>query len=427
MVRQRLQLALLHVAVTMTAVPIQSALSRVMIKELSLPATLVAILAAFPYILSPLQVGIGSLSDRRPVLGRRRTPYIVLGLILCAAGLALSPLVAYLIGENRLAGLAAAFLVFGAWGIGFNFAAVSYFSLAAELSGEKGRSRTIAVMFFFMVVSIIVTSAVLSRMLEPYSPAVLSSAFLKIAAAALVIGALGVIRLEGASTGAAVPGERIPWGRRFAAIAENAHAIMFFFYLVFLLAAILGQDILLGPFAGIAFGMSVRESTGVTSVWGTFTLLTLVLGGILGSRVNKRLLITIGSAGAAAAFLLIIAAGLAHSRPAFYAGVSLLGLATGLGTVTNLSFMLDMTAHGRVGLFMGAWGMADAIARLVGNLLGGGVRDLVTRATGDPLMGFIAVFGLFVLMLAVSLSILPRIDVGSFRRAAAEEGVHSEA
>ena len=104
----------------------------------------------------------------------------------------------------------------------------------------------------------------------------------------------------------------------------------------------------------------------------------------------------------------------------FYAGVAVLGLATGIGTVANLSFMLDMTAYGRVGLFMGAWGMADAIARLVGNLVGGGVRDLVARSTGDPLLGFIAVFGLFILMLAVSLSILPQIDVGSFRRAAAD-------
>jgi len=78
--RQRLQLALIHVAVAMTLVPIQSTLNRVMIKELALTATLVALFTSLPYLFSPIQVAIGSFSDRHPLWGRRRTPYIVLGL-----------------------------------------------------------------------------------------------------------------------------------------------------------------------------------------------------------------------------------------------------------------------------------------------------------------------------------------------------------
>ena len=83
---KRLQLGLLHVAVAITLVPIQSTLNRVMIKELAVSAGLVALLASLPYFFSPLQVAIGSFSDRHPLWGWRRTPYIALGLLLCAAG-----------------------------------------------------------------------------------------------------------------------------------------------------------------------------------------------------------------------------------------------------------------------------------------------------------------------------------------------------
>ena len=64
MLRKRIQLGLIHVAVAMTLVPINSTLNRVMIKELAIPATLVAVMASLPYLLSPIQVAIGSYSGR---------------------------------------------------------------------------------------------------------------------------------------------------------------------------------------------------------------------------------------------------------------------------------------------------------------------------------------------------------------------------
>ena len=80
------------------------------------------------------------------------------------------------------------------------------------------------------------------------------------------------------------------------------------------------------------------------------------------------------------AFLTIAASGMLAHKGLFYSGVVLLGLATGLATVSNLSLMLDMTTAQNVGLFIGAWGMADALARLTGSVLSGAVRDLVTQA-----------------------------------------------
>src|SRR5574339_162450 len=97
---KRIQLGLIHAAVAMTLAPINSTLNRVMINELAISATLVAILVSLPYLLSPMQVAIGSYSDRHPILGYRRSPYILSGLLLCVLGLIVSPYVAFLIDTN---------------------------------------------------------------------------------------------------------------------------------------------------------------------------------------------------------------------------------------------------------------------------------------------------------------------------------------
>ena len=205
MLRKRLQLGLIHVAVAMTLVPINSTLNRVMIKELALSATLVAILASLPYLFSPIQVAIGSFSDRHQVMGYRRTPYIVLGLFLCAFGVIIAPQVAFLMPTNALAGTSLGILAFGAWGMGFNFASVSYLTLASELSGERGRGRTIAVMWFMMITSIVLTALGLGQMVNPYTPEALVRAFWAVGLAALFLGLIGLINLEPRITGKAAP------------------------------------------------------------------------------------------------------------------------------------------------------------------------------------------------------------------------------
>lgn len=425
---KRLQLGLIHVAVAMTLVPINSTLNRVMIKELALSATLVALLASLPYLFSPIQIMIGSFSDRNPVFGYRRTPYIALGLILCVLGVILAPSAAFLMSSNWWAGLGLGVLTFGAWGMGYNFASVSYLSLASELSGEKGRSRTISVMFFMMILGIILTAVGLSRMLQDYSPAVLERAFLVVALVAFALGVLGLIGLEGRTKAGAnvkkldefsAPQQNLPSMLR--SIFENRQVTLFFIYLVLLLTAILGQDILLEPYAAEAFGLSVQETTRITAVWGGCFLLSLVVAGVTEGRVTKRTIAKIGAWGAISAFILIAGSALVTSQVVFYLGVVLLGLATGLATVSNLSLMLDMTIAGKVGMFIGAWGMANALSRLIGNVMSGAVRDVVTQIASNPVSGYIVVFFIEAAMLGISLILLGGIDVNLFRKKAGVE------
>ena len=412
---KNIRLGLLHVSVAITFVLINGVLNRVMIHDLNILASLVAVLVVLPYFLSPLQVWVGQHSDTHPIAGYRRTPYILLGLLLCIGGTMLTPRAAMLMPGNLPLGLLLGALAFGAWGVGYNLAVVSYLSLASDLSEEHQRSRTIAIMWFMMIVSIIITAIITGRALAQYDPAKLLRVFNIGGLVALGIAALGLVGLEPRGN---LPASQSRASQRAAlrAVMDNAQARRFFVYLILLLAAILGQDILLEPFGAQAFGMSVAETTQLTATWGGATLIALLLQGLLLSRwLSKKAGALLGGLLATAGLLLIAASGILQMQPLFVPGIFALGFGTGIATSTNLALMLDMTTPEQVGLFIGAWGLADALARGAGMLLGGVLRDLVTAATGNPSSGYITVFLLEAIMLAGSLLLLRQIDVRAFR------------
>ena len=422
MLIKRLQLALIHTAVAITLVPFNSTLNRVMIFDLGISKTIFTLLAIFPYVLSPIQVAIGSFSDRHPIFGYRRVPYILAGLILCVLGVAIAPQIAVLISKNFTLGIIVGVIAFGMWGMGYNLSAVSYLSLASELSGEKGRGKTIATMFIAMVFGLIVTGISLSNMVTTYDPETLSRAFLIVAVSALTLGLLGLIKLEPPfkSEDSIPRSEAYTVKEMTAAITANPVARIFFAYLLLLLAAILGQDVLLEPFGAQAFGMTLEQTSRIVSISSFFTLIAFVVAAILEGRVKKKYIAQSGNLGALIGFLIIVLSGLTTSLTTFYIGITLLGFGTGISTVANLSLMFDLTVPEKVGLYIGAWGFSNGLSRLLGLLMAGLVADLATQLTGNALSGYLVVFGLEAFMLFLAAIMLYRIDVGAFQKQAHE-------
>ncbi|MCE7859528.1 MAG: MFS transporter [Chloroflexi bacterium CFX2] len=422
MLIKRLQLALIHTAVAMTLVPINSTLNRVMIFDLGISKTLFTVLAIFPYLLAPIQVAIGSFSDRHPIAGYRRTPYILAGLVLCVIGVAVSPQIAILITENFTLGIAVGILAFGAWGMGYNLSAVCYLSLASELSGEKERGKTIATMFTVMVIGLIATGLSLSRMVPTFDLIALEQAFLAVAASALTLGLIGLFKLEPPFGFSSQPAraDNYTVKQMAAAITENRVAKIFFVYLLLLLAAILGQDVLLEPFAAQAFGMTLEQTSRIVSITNGFTLIAFLVAGFLDGRVKKKYTAQSGNLAALTGFIIIVISGMTASASAFYIGITLLGFGTGISTIANLSLMFDLTVPEKVGLYIGAWGFSNGLSRLVGLLMAGVVADLATQISGNSLNGYLIVFSIEALMLLFAAVLLYRIDVDVFQRKAHE-------
>jgi BCD family chlorophyll transporter-like MFS transporter len=162
-------------------------------------------------------------------------------------------------------------------------------------------------------------------------------------------------------------------------------------------------------------------------LWGVFVLAAILLAGALEGRIPRRRMAQTGNIGALLGFLVIMASGGMGSLSIFYTGVALLGIGTGLSTVANLSLMFDLTVPEKVGLFIGAWGLSNALSRLTGSVLGGVVRDVVTQVTGVPLSGYMVVFGIEAGLMVVAILMLSRIDVASFRRQAEAPSVFERA
>lgn len=421
--RRVLQFTLVHVGVAITAVPVNSTLNRIMITEFNLPALLVGLLLALPYLLSPLQVVAGSWADHHALWGRHRSPWILIGGLMASFGGYLTAHAVILLGENFTLGLLASLVTFTVWGVGVNIASVSYLSLLSEQTEGGGgwRSRAVSVMWTAMIVSTILTSLAISALLEPYSTDALYTAFgfvWLVASACVLFGAGGIEPAAGPAASGSLHSRAESPRAAIRTLAGNPTAQRFFLYLTLVLISIHAQDVLLEPFGGDVLGMPVAATARLTSIWGLGFFLTMLGGLWLVRKAGKKAAANVGAVVAAAGFALIIVSGFAQSVPLLWGAVFVLGLGGGVMTVSNLSFMLDMTVAQAAGLYMGAWGVANFAGQAFGNIASGLIRDVALRLTGSEMVGYSTVFGLEIAGLAAAVLLFRGITVETFRREA---------
>ncbi|MCB0063026.1 MAG: BCD family MFS transporter [Caldilineaceae bacterium] len=412
-----IQLSMVHVGVSITVVPVTSTLNRIMIADLHFSALLVAFLIALPYLLSPLQVMMGNWTDRVTLWGHHRSPWIVIGGLMAAFGSYFTPHAVFLMTTHWTLGLLAALGTFTVWGVGVNIASVSYLSLLSDLSEgqERWRSRAVSFMWTAMILSTILTAVILSLLLDPYTPTALYTAFGVIWLIASLLILVGASRIEPLSTNQRLQNSAADPLMAFHLLVDNLTARRFFFYLLLVLVSIHAQDVLLEPFGAEALGMPVAQTSRLTSIWGVGVFLTLIGGLPLVRQWGKKASANVGAIVTAVAFLCIIATGLRHQISLFQGAVLLLGLGGGLMTVSNLSFMLDMTVPQAAGLYMGAWGVANFAGQALGSILSGLLRDLFLQITGSSLVGYVAVFSLEVVGLLTAVWLFRTISVEEFR------------
>ncbi len=416
--RRVVQLTMVHVGVSITVVPVTSTLNRIMIADMAMSALWVSVLVSLPYLLSPLQVMVGAWADSNPIAGRYRSPWIVLGGLMASFGGYATGHAVYAMQADPLRGGALALGAFLVWGLGVNIASVSYLSLVSELSehAPRWRSRTVSVMWTAMILSTIATALVLAQMLEAYTHAALITAFGLVWAVASLLVLVGASALEPAGLRANVHHQANSVASAYRLLAHNPSARRFFFYLLLILISIHAQDVLLEPFGAQVLGLPVAQTTRLSSIWGAGVFFTLIGGLPIVRRAGKKAAANGGALVAAAAFAAIIVTGARALPQAFMLAVFVLGLGGGMMTVSNLSFMLDMTVPEAAGLYMGAWGVANFAGQALGNITSGLLRDLIYQFTGAPATGYYAVFGLEVVGLLAAVWLFRWISVDEFRR-----------
>ncbi len=145
--RRLLRLSLFQVSVGMALVLLVGTLNRVMIVELGVPASLVAIMISLPVLFAPMRALVGFKSDNhRSALGWRRVPYIWKGTMVQFGGLAIMPFALLVLsgGGNAQqwpvwighAGAGLAFLLVGA---GLHITQTAGLALATDLAPPDPR------------------------------------------------------------------------------------------------------------------------------------------------------------------------------------------------------------------------------------------------------------------------------------------------
>jgi BCD family chlorophyll transporter-like MFS transporter len=417
-----LRLGLFQVSVGMAAVLLIGTLNRVMIVELAVPASIVAVMLALPLLLAPLRALIGHRSDHhRSFLGWKRVPYIWVGTLLQWGGLAIMPFTLILLsqphnGPDWLGPLSAAvaFLLVGA---GMHMVQTAGLALATDITPPERQVRVVALLSLMLLVGMFVSALGFGLALADFSPFRLVQVIQSCAVITAVLNMIALWKQEARNPNATRPDRAIPrfadswaalhdgdrWRRRLLAVALGS-------------AAFAMQDVLLEPYGGEILGLSVAATTALTAGFAAGGVAAFAYAASRLSRgADPHRIAALGATLGVFAFGAIVMAAPLESAALFATGAVLIGLGGGLFTVGMLAGCVALARETTPGLVLGAWGAAQATAIGLATAAGGAIRDIIAQlaaagrlgeALSAPATGYMAVYHVEIFLLFVTLVVL---------------------
>jgi BCD family chlorophyll transporter-like MFS transporter len=366
-------------------------LNRIMVVELSLAAAIPAGLVAWHYGVQLARPLWGHGSDK----GARRTPWIIGGLVVLAAGGLLATQATLMMTANFPLALALAILAYALIGIGVGAGGTSALALLASGVAPERRAAAAALTWIMMVGGIVASAITVGSLLKPYSPERLVEVAAGLAAVMVALVVLATFRLERQAGHFHDDGEGAPAPDFRAALAEiwaEASARRFTIYIFVSMIAFSMQDLILEPFTGLIFHLAPGESTKTV---GQFhqggILIGMIVAGVGGSAFTAKRPDGLRAwvvGGCLASGLALGGLGLAAvSGPPWPLELNLmiLGLGNGVFAVASIGAMMGLAGAGkttREGVRMGVWGASQAIAFGLGGLIGAAGLDIARAVLG---------------------------------------------
>ena len=392
---QLLRLSLFQVTVGMALVLLVGTLNRVMIVELNVPASLVAGMLALPLLFAPFRTLIGYKSDTHvSALGLRRIPYIWKGTLAQFGGFAIMPFALLVLsgyGEAvdapRWIGYSSAALAFLLVGAGVHMVQTIGLALATDLVEEEDQPKVVGLMYVMLLVGMVVSALVYGALLETYSPGRLIQVIQGSAVVTVALNLFAMWNQEARSRARAAEMEAAPPPVPFAQAMSTLLAQPNMLRLLLVIA--LGTfgfgmaDVLLEPYGGQALGFSVADTTKLTALLASGTLVGFgIASRTLGAGGSPEKMTMIGAAVGIPGFVAIILSSLGGGSLMFLAGTLLTGLGAGLFGHATLTASIRRAPKDRIGLALGAWGAVQATAAGIGVALAGILRDVILSTQG---------------------------------------------
>ncbi len=429
-----LRLSLFQVSVGMALVLLVGTLNRVMIVELEVPASLVAIMLALPLIFAPFRALIGFKSDQhRSALGWRRVPYIWKGTMLQFGGFAIMPFALLVLsGYDQAAdapvwiGYSSAALAFLLVGAGVHTVQTVGLALATDLVDVEDQPKVVGLMYVMLLVGMIVSAIVFGALLANYTPGRLVQVVQGAAVVTIALNLLALWKQEPRDRARAANPPPVEAFTDAWSVFSAREGTMRLLIVIALGTMAYGMaEVLLEPYGGQVLDMSVAMTTRLTAV--------LAGGGLIGFGIASHVLLrgaeplnvaTLGAAIGVPAFLAIAGAAQMGGVALFTLGTFVSGVGAGLFGHGTLTATMRRAPRAQIGLALGAWGAVQATAAGVAIAMGGVIRDVILAFQGGaalrPAAPYVPVFLLEALFLVAALCVIWRLHAVSPRNLGVE-------
>ena len=423
------RLGLVQTALGAMVVLATSTFNRVMVVELALPAMVPGILVGVHYITQLFRPRMGHGSD----VGGRSTPWIIGGMLVLGLGTLGAAVSTALLESKAASGFALAAVAYVLIGLGVGAAGTNLLVLLAKRVAENRRGAAASVVWMMMIAGFAVTATTAGRYLDPYSGSRLVAVTATVVGIALLVMLIALRGLErGAAPVSQAPDEsRKSFSQALRQVWAEAEARQFTIFVFTSMLAYSAQDLILEPFAGTVFGLSVGASTSLSGLkhQGVFAgMITVAVVTSTASRTwlgSLKMWTVAGCLGSALALGLLSMASLEAPAWPLSATVFALGFANGAFAVAAIGSMMANAGHGaqaREGVRMGLWGAAQASAFGIGGFAGTVLSDAAHALLGSPVQAYALVFGLESALFLISAVLAAQLRVHRTSRTPASRG-----
>lgn len=431
---QLFRLALFQLSVGMAQVLMLGTLNRVMIVELHVPATLVALMIAIPVLVAPFRALMGHRSDHhRSAIGWKRVPYLWFGSLWQMGGLAVMPFALMVMSGDQIrgpvwAGPALAGVAFLMTGVGMHMTQTAGLALASDRASDETRPRVVAVLYVMYLMGMGLSALVVGFLLRDFQPLTLVRVVQGCGLATLILNVIALWKQEKVRPMSRTEREAPmpPFAEAWRQLAAQPGVIRLLVSVVLGTLAFNMQDVLLEPYGGQILGLSVGKTTLLTAMWSVGAL----CGFLYAARARQTdpfRLAGYGLLAGIAAFSAVIFTGALESTTLFFTGAFAIGFGAGVFGVAMLT--AAMMLPGAAGLALGAFGAAQATAAGLSVFVGGALRDGIQHAAGlgwfggigTPSLGYTFVYHLEIgLMFATLVAIGPLVRLTRLGQAKAQ-------
>ena len=385
---QVLRLGLFQVSVGMASVLLLGTLNRVMIVELSVPATVVALMIALPVVSAPFRALLGHKSDNhKSWIGWKRIPYLWFGSLWQMGGLAIMPFALIVLSGDQIhgpewAGKALAGIAFLMTGVGMHMTQTAGLALASDRATDETRPRVVALLYVMNLLGMAVSAVILGLLLRDFNEIKLVRVVQGCGVMTMLLNIVALWKQEQVRpmTQAEMEETKPIFHEGWRDLMAGGTAGRLLLVVVMGTMAFQMQDVLLEPYGAEILGLSVGSTTWLTACNAMGALVGFILAGRWMSQGQD--MFRMGARGllvGVVAFLMVIFAAPLQSTVMFYAGAWCIGLGAGLFAVSTLTAAMALPEQGNAGrgLVLGAWGAAQATAAGLSIAIGGGLRDSV--------------------------------------------------